>query len=85
MPGFLPAIYAAARDSTLRYLADPRHASELSMREAIQGRQVAYIQAVREACPSLSRTWEDDVAEIVRAARRARAPKVAKRLPGEVT
>ena len=79
MPSYLPAIYDTARASTLRYLDNPIHAAELSMREATQGRYVAYVQAVRAACPDLSRTWEDDVADLVRAARRARTPRVAKR------
>ena len=82
MPGYLPAIYATARASTLRYLDNPIHAAEFSMREATQGRHVAYVQAVRAACPDLSRSWEDDVADMVRAARRARAPRVAKRVKG---
>jgi hypothetical protein len=83
MPGYLPAVFATARDSTLRYLKDSRHADELARREARQGRQIAMVQAVREACPELSRTWEDDVADMVRAALRARAPRVAARVRGE--
>jgi hypothetical protein len=83
MPGFLPAIFTTARDATLRYLKDPRHADQLAQREAREGRHTAYVLAVREACSDLSRSWEDDVADMVRAARKAQAPRMAARVRGE--
>ena len=74
-------VYATdARDATLRYLRDPLNMRVLRQRLAVEGIFPAYAQAVRAAYPSLPRTFEADVVDMVRRALRAQTPRVVKRV-----
>ena len=79
-----PVYLLTARDKVLRYLDRGRNMIDLQNRLAWSGqtRAAVYAQAVREGAPDLPHGYEDDVADMVRAALKARVPKVAKRVPG---
>jgi hypothetical protein len=66
------------RDATLRHLDSPREYALLRQRLATHG-LVAYTMAVRDACADCPASFESDVADLVRAALKARAPRMIRR------
>lgn len=78
-----PVYLKTNRDKVLRWLDNPIEYAMLRQRMACEGPHYAYTQAVRDACPDLPASYELDVADMVRAALRARAPKRVRRLRGE--
>ena len=78
-----PVYLKTIRDKVLRWLDNPIEYAMLRQRMAASGPHYAYTQAVRDACPDLPASYELDVADMVRAALRARAPKRVSRLRGE--
>ena len=71
-PVYLPTI----RDAVLSHLDTPRNYALLRQRLATHG-LVAYQMAVRDACPECA--FEEEVAEPVRDAIRARRPRMVRR------
>lgn len=64
-----PVYLPAARDATVRYLADPLNRRALRERLAYgEGVYAAYSQAIAAACPALPETYYSDVVDMVRRA-----------------
>jgi hypothetical protein len=75
-----PVYILTYRDKVVRYLDENIRAQQLLAMRLPRGPSSAYVQLVRDACPDCPRFFEDDVADRVHSALKARLPRVARRV-----